>query len=156
MDDFFRVLAVDPGDKRIGLAISDLSGTIANPLKVIQHIKREDDAALILSEAIENGVNLIIIGQALGSDGESTPSSRKSERLAQVLQNLTILPVRLWDESGSTNKAIEARIAMGVKRKKRRGHMDDLAASIILQSYLDSFEFQQDRIKLTGRDHESS
>ncbi len=145
MDEWMRVMAVDPGDKRIGLAISDLSATIANPLQVLIHQQREKDASAIVSIAVENNVELIIVGQALNSEGEATLSARKAERLAAAIEQFTEIPVKLWDESYSTNKAREARIALGVNRKKRRGHMDDLAAAVILQSYLDSFDFRQSR-----------
>lgn len=132
-----RYLCVDPGDKRIGLAVSDLSGTIANPYAIIEHIQREKDAIRILSIAEELDAVVIVIGQALTVEGEPSPSGRKAARLASVIQAKTTKPVVLWDETGSTDKARQARFEMGVKKKHRRGHMDDLAASIILQSYLD-------------------
>lgn len=134
-----RYLCVDPGDKRIGIAVSDLSGTIANPYSVIKHVQRDKDAIQIISIAEETGAGKIIIGQALTVDGEPSPSGRKSARLAIAIQTKTTIPVVLWDESGSTDKARQARFEMGVKKKKRRGHMDDLAATVILQSYLDVF-----------------
>lgn len=133
-----RVLAVDPGEKRIGLAISDPTGTIANPLRVIKHVARPVDAAAVAQIAEEQGAGLIVIGQALDDEGLPTLQSRRAERLARAIREKTSLPVELWDESGSTQAAIAARIAMGVSRKKRRGHLDDLAAAVILQSYLDS------------------
>jgi putative holliday junction resolvase len=133
-----RVLAVDPGEKRIGLAISDPTGTIANPLRVIKHVARPVDAAAVAQIAEEQGAGLIVVGQALDDEGLPTLQSRRAERLARAIREQTSLPVELWDESGSTQAAIAARIAMGVSRKKRRGHLDDLAAAVILQSYLDS------------------
>jgi putative holliday junction resolvase len=133
-----RVLAVDPGEKRIGLAISDPTGTIANPLRVIKHVARPVDAAAVAQIAEEQGAGLIVVGQALDDEGLPTLQSRRAERLARAIREKTSLPVELWDESGSTQAAIAARIAMGVSRKKRRGHLDDLAAAVILQSYLDS------------------
>ncbi|OJX47065.1 MAG: hypothetical protein BGO78_16405 [Chloroflexi bacterium 44-23] len=140
-----RIMAVDPGDKRIGLAISDLSATIANPFRVLVHRQREKDAESIALFASENDVVLIIVGQALDSEGAATPSSRKAERLAAAIEHFTDVPVKFWDESGSTVAARQARIEMGVTRKKRSGHMDDLAATVILQSFLDSFDFRQIR-----------
>jgi len=138
MNDNNRTLGVDPGDKRIGLAISDLSGTIANPLMVISHEKRETDAKEIVSVAEKHDVQLIVVGVAMDEEGELSPSGRKGKRLADMIQSLSSIKVVLWDESGSTNKAIDARIHMGVKRKQRKGHMDELAATIILQDYLNS------------------
>jgi putative Holliday junction resolvase len=133
-----RVLAVDPGDKRIGVAISDPTGTIANPFKVVDHISRVVDASQIAHIATENEVDLIVVGQALGDDGEVGPAARKALRMAEAIRLQTNLQVELWDESGSTIEAREARFAMGANRRKRSGHLDELAAVIILQSYLDA------------------
>jgi putative Holliday junction resolvase len=132
-----RYLCIDPGDKRIGLAVSDLSGTIANPHSVIKHVQRDKDALKILSIAEELGVEKIIIGQALTTEGEPSPSGRKAARLANAIRTKTTIPVILWDESDSTDIARQARLEMGVRKKRRQGHMDDLAAVVILQSYLD-------------------
>ncbi|MFN7034832.1 MAG: Holliday junction resolvase RuvX [Bellilinea sp.] len=133
-----RVLAVDPGEKRIGLAISDPTGTIANPLQVLKHVSRLIDAASIAQIAREWGVVEIVIGQAMELDGTPGVMGRKAQRLAEALRSQSEIPVVLWDESGSTQTARSARQKMGVKRSQRRGHMDDLAAVVILQSYLDS------------------
>lgn len=133
-----RILAVDPGDQRIGLALSDPSGTIANPLSVLRHVSRPLDAAQIAQIAAEQGAAEIVVGQALDEDGQPTPEGRKAARLAEAIQAQTDLPVRLWDESGSTQAAQQARLAMGVVRRQRQGHLDQLAATVILQSYLDS------------------
>ncbi len=132
------VLAVDPGDKRIGLAVSDLSGTIANPLRVIEHVARLVDAAAIAQVAAERGAGLIIVGQALDEDGQAGPAARKAQRLAEAIRSQTEIPVELWDESSSTEEALRARRALGASRKKRSGHLDELAATVILQDYLNS------------------
>jgi putative Holliday junction resolvase len=137
-----RILAVDPGEKRLGIALSDPTGTIANPLTVIKHISRPVDAAMIAQLAREHEAGIIIVGQALDDDNQPTLQSRKSARLAEAIRTQTDLPVELWDESDSTQAALAARIAMGVPRRKRRGHLDDLAATYILQTYLDS-RFEQ-------------
>ncbi len=133
-----RVLAVDPGDKRIGIAISDPTGTIANPLGVVRHVSRLIDAAEIARLAVEQGAILIVIGQALDDEGEVGPAARKAQRLAEAVQSQTPLPVKLWDESGSTHEVVIARRMMGARREKRKGHADELAATLILQSYLDA------------------
>lgn len=133
-----RVLAVDPGLKRIGLALSDPTGTIANPLQVIQHISRAVDAAAIAQIAAEHEAMLIVVGQPLDEESlPNTPEARHAARLAQAIQEQTSIPVQLWDESGSTKAAQFARRAMGANRRKRAGHLDDLAAAVILQSFLD-------------------
>ncbi len=131
-----KVLAVDPGEKRIGLAISDPTGTIARPLQVLKHQSREKDARAIVELALSETAALIVVGQPLDSEGRVGFQARKSQRLAAVIRNQTHLPVILWDESGSTDAAIRSRIQMGVSRKKRKGHLDSVAACIILQDFL--------------------
>ncbi len=133
-----RILAIDPGEKRLGIAVSDPTGTIANPLTVIQHCSRALDAAQIAQIAVEYGVGLIVVGQALDVEGQATPQGRRAARLAEAISQQTTLPVQLWDESGSTRVAQSARRSMGVSRHKRQGHLDEIAATVILQNYLDS------------------
>ncbi|GAB4524501.1 MAG: Holliday junction resolvase RuvX [Anaerolineales bacterium] len=133
-----RILAIDPGMKNIGLAISDPSGTIANPLMVIRHVQREQDAGRISAIAAEQGAGCIVVGQSLDANGEPTLQGRQANRLAEAIRACTQIPVVLWDEYGSTKTARQAYIEMGVARKKRAGHLDTIAATIILQSYLDS------------------
>lgn len=137
-----RILGVDPGEKRIGLAISDPTCMIANPLLVLNHISRTIDAATIANLAEENEVTLIVIGQPLDTDNRPTAQGRSAARLAAAIQSQTHLDIILWDETGSTKAAREAHIALGGSRKDRRrrghGHLDDMAATFILQTYLDS------------------
>ena len=133
-----RILAVDHGEKRIGLALSDLTATIAGPLKVIGHISRAIDAAQVADLAAQNAVSLIVVGQSFDDEGRPNPAGRKAGRFADELKNQTDIPVELWDESFSTQEARSARIQLGVSRKKRAGHQDEFAAVIILQSYLEA------------------
>lgn len=133
-----RVLAVDPGEKNIGLAVSDPTGTIANPLTVLKHVSRPIDAASIAQLALEHNVDRIIVGQALDDEGIPTVQGRSAARLAAAIRYQCDLPVDLWDESYSTRAAREALVAIGVARMKRKGHHDSLAATYILQTYLDA------------------
>jgi putative Holliday junction resolvase len=133
-----RVLAVDPGEKNIGIAISDPTATIANPLTVLRHVSRPVDAASIAALAQEHGADLIVVGQALDAEGMPSPQSRRAGRVAAAIRLQTQLPVVLWDESGSTQAARQARRVMGASHRKRNGHLDDLAATYLLQTYLDS------------------
>jgi putative holliday junction resolvase len=132
-----RVLAVDPCEKRLGIAVSDPTGTIANPLTVLKHVSRALDAAAIAQIALDNDVKLIIVGHPLDEENRSTPQSRHAARLAQAIREQSNLHVELWDEAGSTQAARSARLLMGSRRSKRKGHLDDLAATFILQTYLD-------------------
>jgi len=133
-----KVLAVDPGEKRIGVAVSDDSGTIATPLLTFKHKQRLIDAKKIVELAIEHRVFLIIIGQSFYADGTPNPSGRKSARLAEVIKSITDIPVLLWDEDGSTQVARMSRKDLGIKRSRKNSHFDEIAATVILQSFLDS------------------
>jgi len=140
-----RILSIDPGSRRIGLAISDPTGTIANPLMVLMHESREVDADLIAREVLKNEVDLVIVGQSIDDNGEPTFEGRRAARLARALSRKVTIPVEFWNESFSTQEAKKARVMMGGSRRKRSGHLDDLAATVILQSYLDSLSMAKDR-----------
>jgi putative Holliday junction resolvase len=132
------ILAVDPGSKRIGLAVSDRTGTIANPLMVLQHVARLADAAAVAEMAHHQQAGLIVVGQSFADDGSPSFEGRRAGRFAEALRTQTSIPVILWDESFTTQDARQARLKMGVSRKRRSGHLDDLAATVLLQSYLDA------------------
>ena len=96
-----RILGIDPGEKNIGIAISDPTGNLANPVTVIRHVSRLFDAASIAQIALENSAELIVVGQALDIDGKPTLSGRRAGRLAAAIRTQTEIPVILWDESNS-------------------------------------------------------
>jgi len=128
------VLAIDPGEVRIGLAISDPTGTIARPLEVIRHTSRQADVKTILERAGAHAAVLLLVGLALDSDGAVGPQARRGLRLAEALRAETDLPVDTCDESGSTRAAWRPAV--------RRGHADPMidarAAAVFLQEYLDA------------------
>lgn len=132
-----RVLAVDPGEKRIGIALSDPTRSLAAPLAVIKHVSLVEDCRKVIEFGLHNEAGLIVVGQALGGDGELTRQAKHSLKIAETLQAMTEIPVVLWDESGSTRAAQEIAIRHSITRKGRSGHLDDQAAAVILQSYLD-------------------
>ena len=132
-----RRMAVDPGESRIGIAMSDLTATIAGPHSTLQHVSRAVDAALIAQIAAENEVVEIVLGLALDSSGEMGPQARKANRLAEAIRAQTAIPVVLWDESHSTQAAAETQHLLNLGRRKRREHIDSMAAAVILQTYLD-------------------
>jgi putative Holliday junction resolvase len=133
-----RILAVDHGEKRIGLALSDPSGTLAQPLTVIPHVSRLIDAARVANLAAENGAGRIIIGQSFDENGLPNLAGRRAARFAAALKEQTSIPVELFDESFSTQEARALLIELGVSRKKRAGHHDALAATMLLRSYLEA------------------
>lgn len=132
-----RILGIDPGEKNIGIAISDPSATLARPLMVIPHSSRKVDAQRIVEIAENEKVIKIVVGQATDMDGKPNFSGRKAARLAAEIRTLSTFTVELWDESFSTQQAVQNRIKIGTNRKGRQGHLDEIAAAIILQSYLD-------------------
>lgn len=138
-----RILAVDPGSKNLGIALSDPTGTIANPLTVLKHVSRQANATAILEIAESHDAQVIIVGQSLDQNGQPTFEGRRAARLAGEIQSLSDIRVVLWDESFSTVEAQQARLALGSPRRKRQGHLDDLAATVILQSYLDAHHEDQ-------------
>lgn len=133
-----RILAVDHGHKRIGLAISDETGTLARPLLVIKHVARVVDAATVAERAAAHDVVKIIVGVSYDEDGQLNTAGHSAARFVEALQQQTDLPILLWDESLTTQDARMARLMMGASRKKRAGHLDDVAAAVLLQNYLDS------------------
>jgi putative Holliday junction resolvase len=135
--DVGRLLAVDPGEKRIGIAISDETGTLASPLEVLLHVSMTIDAAQIAGLAMENGVKTIIVGVPTGGQGEEIPQTRHAQKLIESIRSQTQIPVIGWDEWGSTKKALEILIASGRSKTKRGGHQDALAAAVILNNYIE-------------------
>jgi len=137
-----RLLALDVGDRRIGVAVSDATGLIATPLAVIRRTSKSQDFAKIARFAQEQKAKGVIVGHPLNADGSAGPQARRTERYAQqllaALQTEGLdLPVVLWDEYMSTQRAEAAMIAAGRKAKARRDQIDAAAAAVILQDYLD-------------------
>jgi putative holliday junction resolvase len=132
-----RWMAVDWGDRRIGLALSDPSGTIASPAGVVQRRagKRPPIAELVRrAEALE--ARGIVMGLPLDGEGEDTPRATECRRVAAELARRTRLPVTLLDERYTTATAMRAIHEMGGKRRGREGDVDALAATVLLQQAL--------------------
>lgn len=132
-----RILAVDHGEKNLGLALSDETGTLARPLGVLGHISKAADAARIAERAAMEGAERILVGVSYDETGDPNPAGRRALNFVEVLRQQTGLPVEIWDESLTTQDARAARIAAGASRKRRAGHLDDRAAAVLLQDYLD-------------------
>lgn len=132
-----KILAVDPGEVRIGLAISDPTGTIASPLLILKHEARDKDVDRIAAIAKEQRAEMIVVGQSLTEHGRPTRTGRKAAQLADGLRGTTGLEVELVEESFTTQDVRLARLESGVRKKKRREPADAEAAARILQIYLD-------------------
>jgi putative Holliday junction resolvase len=131
-------MGIDYGTKRIGVAISDPSCTIAHPLEMIQ--VREDGSHMeSLKKVIRDyEVKKIVVGLPYDMDGAVGQSANKVILWVKELEASLKLPVELWDERLTTSEAYEILIRMNIKGPKRRKLIDKIAASIMLQSYLDA------------------
>jgi putative Holliday junction resolvase len=125
-----RVLAVDPGEVRTGVAVSDPTRTIARPLRVIRARSRRELAQEITRCAEEEGAAQVIVGVAYGPRGEIGPQARRAMRLVDELQALSDLEILTWDESLSTQDA--------ANQGSKRAPLDARAAAHILQEYLNA------------------
>ena len=130
-----HILGIDHGDVRIGLALSDETGTIAKPLQIIKHTARAADAAAVADIAARHGVKRIVIGLPTDDDGQIGHQGCKVQRWAEALRAATTIPIEFWDESLSSVEAEESRQA---KRGRRGQPIDAEAAAFMLQSYLDA------------------
>jgi putative pre-16S rRNA nuclease len=131
-----RVLGLDPGTRRIGVALSDATGTIAGPHSVIdRRIVDVDEALRRLVE--EHGVELIVVGLPVSLSGAEGPAAEAARAFADSVADATGLPIVLQDERFTTVTAEGALIEGGVGRSERRRKRDQVAAAVMLQSFLD-------------------
>lgn len=138
-----RYLALDVGDKRVGVAVCDESGLIASPLTTIRRASKVEDFAKIARLVREQGVGGLVVGHPLDADGRSGRQARRIEgyaaALGQALHDKGLdLPISFWDEHLSTRRAQEIMIVAGRKSKARHRRIDEVAAAVILQDYLDA------------------
>jgi putative pre-16S rRNA nuclease len=139
-----RFVGLDIGEKRIGVAVSDVSGTLARPLGVLRPSGLDVDALDVVSTEIarlaaeEDGLGEIVIGLPRRLDGSPTGMTPRVEQFARQLRAKTSLPVTLQDERLSSREA-ESRLALRDKDwRSRKAKLDAAAAAVILQDYLDS------------------
>jgi putative Holliday junction resolvase len=132
------MLGVDPGARRIGLAISDDEGEIASPHATVEVRAREQAAREVAEAAASLGVGRIVIGLPLTLEGVEGEAARRTRGFAQQLRALTSIEIVLWDERLSSRAAERALREAGVRGGKRRQTVDRVAAALILQSYLDA------------------
>jgi putative Holliday junction resolvase len=133
-----RILAVDLGLARTGLAISDESGFLASPVCTVNENDLTVLADKIAAIANERQATEIVVGHPKNMDGSRGESAQRAEEFANVLAQKTGLPVKLWDERMTTVSAIGVLNQTDTRGKKRKAVIDTVAATIILQNYLDS------------------
>jgi len=132
-----RILAVDPGSKQVGLAISDPTGTIATALPTLPATPADTLPERIATAAAGQAADRIIIGLPLPLDGSRGPEAAAAERLATGVRKASGLPVQMVDERLTTAAAERSLIEGGMRREKRRASIDRIAAVILLQGHLD-------------------
>jgi putative Holliday junction resolvase len=133
-----RVLGVDLGSTRVGLALSDPDGVVAQPLEVLTGAGADGFAAAVAERARELGAAEIVVGIPLRLDGGHGPEADAAEAFARLLEEKTALPVHRWDERLSTVQAQRAMRSAGANTRRQRGVVDKVAAALVLGAYLDS------------------
>jgi putative Holliday junction resolvase len=132
-----RILALDHGSKRIGVAVSDETKTIAQPLEYILAEPFADFLVRLKKILGEKEIDLILIGLPRNMDGSYGPAAQKVEAFVGVLKTAITVPIKMWDERLTSSQANKILIQGGVRRDKRKEKVDKMAAAILLQSYLD-------------------
>ena len=131
-----RILGIDYGDQRIGLALSDLTGTLVGRAWTLHEWNLDRAVEQIAAVVKENEVGTLVLGLPKNMDGSEGPRAEKSRLVAKRLTEATGLDVVLWDERRSSVEAHAILHANGRKEKKHRANVDAVAASLILEGYL--------------------
>ncbi|MDR3207849.1 MAG: Holliday junction resolvase RuvX [Oscillospiraceae bacterium] len=131
-----RVMAIDYGDVRTGLAVSDAAGTLTGDAFVIRETAPQKLAAAIVREAEARGVEGLVLGWPRNMDGSLGPRAAKADALAVRLRRLTDIPLALWDERRTTVEAQRILHTVGRHGAKNKGAVDAVAAALILEGYL--------------------
>jgi len=135
---FIRILSLDVGEKRIGMAVSDVLCLIAQQLETLTRSNEADDFSRIRDIVKDKEVSEIVVGFPLNMDGTEGPKAAEINRFIEGLKKECDVPIKIWDERLTTREADRILRAADVSRKKRKKLDDKLAAQLILQSYLDS------------------
>jgi len=133
-----RVLGIDYGQARVGLALSDETGTIAQGLFYCEGGPDSQVVRSVLQTAVERGAGKIVVGVPVRMNGTASPQTERTLQFIAALKAATTLPVLRWDERLTTVQAERVLVEANVRRKDRREKIDKLAAQIMLQSYLDA------------------
>ena len=131
-----KIMAVDYGDARTGLAVCDRTEFLASPVGIIEEKSFAKVAEKIVYASREFDVGMIVIGLPRNMDGTEGARAQKSRKLAEVLQNIVPIPVELWDERSTTVSAAAILTENGTFGKKRKEQLDAVAATVILESYM--------------------
>jgi putative Holliday junction resolvase len=132
-----RILALDHGTKRIGVAVSDETKTIAQPLEYIPAEPFGDFLSRLKKLLVEKEIDLVLIGMPRNMDGTYGPAAQKVQAFVAVLRGAITVPIKMWDERLTSSQANRILIQGKVRRDQRKEKVDKMAAAILLQSYLD-------------------
>lgn len=132
-----RLMGVDLGSKTIGLALSDVSLTVATPLETIKRSKFTVDVTRLLALAAEHGVGGLVVGLPMNMDGSEGPAAQSARAFARNLEKLSPLPIAFWDERLSTAAVTRTLIEADTSRARRAEVVDKMAAAYILQGALE-------------------
>ena len=132
-----RVLGLDVGDKRIGLALSDSGGVLASPLTIIKRTAESEDIEAILKVAKESEIERIIVGLPRLMNGDVGPQAQKVQTFVEALRSYTDIPIEFRDERLTTVTAVRLKQETSSKKKNRKIRYDAMAAAVILQDYLE-------------------
>jgi len=132
-----RILALDHGTKRIGVAVSDETRTIAQPLEFIPAEPFADFLARLKQLLVEKEIGLILVGLPRNMDGSYGPAALKVQTFVAALKDAIAVPIKTWDERLTSSQANKILIQGNVRRDKRKEKVDKMAAAILLQSYLE-------------------
>ncbi|MDE3067310.1 MAG: Holliday junction resolvase RuvX [Verrucomicrobiota bacterium] len=132
-----RILALDHGTRRIGMAVSDETKTIAQPLDYLPAGPFADFLARLKPLLLDREIDLVLVGLPRNMDGSYGPAAQKAEAFAAALKKAIPVPIQLWDERLTSVQANRVLIQGRVRRGQRREKVDKMAAAILLQSYLD-------------------
>ena len=132
-----RILALDHGTRRIGVAVSDETKTIAQPLECIPAEPFADFLARLRKLLAEKEIDLVLVGLPRNMDGSYGPAALKVQAFVAALNDAITVPIKTWDERLTSAQANRVLIQAKVRRDKRKEKVDKMAAAILLQSYLD-------------------
>lgn len=139
-----RILGLDVGDKRIGVAMSDPEGILASSLMVLKRVGKKRDAWAIVKLVEEHGIERIVVGLPLRADGSEGEQAKKVREFAEAVSARTRVPVEYWDERFTTVEAERLMREAGRGPAARRAWVDAVSAAVILQGYLDSEKREAD------------
>jgi putative Holliday junction resolvase len=132
-----RILALDHGTRRIGIAVSDETRTIAQPLEYIPAEPFAEFLERLKKILLEKEVDFILLGLPRNMDGSYGPAAEKVRTFAGILKTAITIPIKMWDERLTSTMANRVLLQGNVRRDKRKEKVDAMAAAILLQSYLD-------------------